>query len=378
MNSPPVSPLAAALSTNSHLRTQLAQAHTRLEQRERLRQLEDERTPDHSPDAIRSRERDLETRLASLQGQLARERAQDALQDGVQRALDQSHLVSTHLSSLSPSVLASPDQLALTTLLRRRDALSLSLLALTDKLSSLSSERALLRRDLLRLNRRNAQLVADLRAKHTLSDPAQQRAARQALPAPTAEYLTRLETELPILHTRLATLQSLVSRLIPECGLPAPSSSSSSPAAIAHSALSIPDRVARIEADLLAGPPATTSSSRVDERRPWSAQRTWDVLLLAGDDAGLERQDGGDGAPDPRWEREQALPALIVERAEAWERERAVAKEAGRSTPARADGFGLGGETPRKRDDAGKGRAAGDESAAVRSSASKGRSRTVG
>ena len=128
------SSLAAALSTNSLLRAHLAHAHTRLEHRKRLRQLDDERTADTSPDAIRSRERDLEHRLASLQRQLARERAQHALEHGIERAsvpflptpcthaahpltsapsrsLEQSHLVSTHLSSLSPSTPASSDHL---------------------------------------------------------------------------------------------------------------------------------------------------------------------------------------------------------------------------------------------------------------------------
>ncbi|GAA5913405.1 hypothetical protein JCM8208_004754 [Rhodotorula glutinis] len=375
MDSLPASPLAAALSTNSHLRTQLAQAHTRLEQRKRLRQLDDERTFDPSPDAIRSRERDLEARLASLRGQLARARAQHALQDGIERALDQSHLVATHLSSLSPPAPAPPDQLALTSLLRRRDALSLSLLNLTDTLSALSSERTLLRRDLLCLNRRNAQLVADLRAKRTLSDPALQRAARRALPAPAAEYIARLETELPLLHVRLNTVQSLLSRLLPECGLPAPSSTSTT---AAQRILSIPDRVAHIEADLLAEPAAPSASSRVDERRPWSAQKMWDVLLLAGDDAGPGLERNGDGALDPRWEVEQALPAPIVERAGEWDRARAAAKAAGRATPARrTNGVGSGGAIPRRSGGTGKGGGGGGGGATGRSLASKGRSRTV-
>ncbi|GAA5855062.1 hypothetical protein JCM9279_001796 [Rhodotorula babjevae] len=350
------SPLASALSTNSQLRAQLTHAHTRLEQRKRLRQLDDERTPDTSPHATRSRERDLEHRLASLQGQLARQRAQAALEHGIHQALDHSHLVSTHLCALPPSTPASPDQL--------------------DKLSALKTQRALLRRDLLRLNRRNAQLVADLRAKHTLADPALHRAARRALPAPTAEYLSRLETELPILHARLATLQTLLSRLLPKCGLPAPPSSSSS--TVASRALSIPERVARIEDELLASPAAAVAP-RDDERRPWSARKTWDVLLLAGDGAGLDPS--GSSAPEPGFERDQVLPARIVERAEAWQRARAAAKAAGWSTPARSASAGGkgGGGTARRSGEAGRG-GAGTSGGGVgaRSSASKGRSRTLG
>lgn len=124
--------LAAALSTNALLRNQLAQSRTRLEQRKRHRALADERTAgDLSPEGIRTRERDLVRRLESLRAQLANEQEQAVLGDCAKRAcvsstpsdackggsdivpprrLDHSHLVATHLLSLSPEVAPSPFQ----------------------------------------------------------------------------------------------------------------------------------------------------------------------------------------------------------------------------------------------------------------------------
>ncbi|BGP43979.1 hypothetical protein JCM10450v2_008196 [Rhodotorula kratochvilovae] len=290
----PASPLAAALSTHSELRAHLDEARAALYARKRQRTLYDERTDAASHARAQDRKQELSDRLHSLRDQLAQEHAVRTVEGAVTKALDHAHLVSSHLSSLAPASAPTASQAALSALLARRDALSLSLLTLTSSVASLSSERALLRRSLLRLNRTNASLVASLRASHALSTPAARTEALRALPAPTAAYYSRLQTELPALQARLAVLQGVLTRLIAESGviLPPP------PTGALAASSSAEEELARLE--------------EADDAAEWSPERVWRVLLLAGSAGAAlsaEFDDSADG--EVGWEHGQTLPAEV-------------------------------------------------------------------
>lgn len=201
-------------------------------------------------------------------------------------------------------------------------------------------------------------------------------------PPLTGEH-SLMSTELPLARAQCATLRGVLSRLVAECA-PGPI-----PAAAGEERLSasgslepsrtLAERAARVEDELLAegarapGPaPGQAGASPV--AAPWTRERTWDVLLLAGDSAGLvdDVSPIGRGAleqgerevvppPAPGWEARQVLPPALIERVEAWER--GERRGGARTTPLRrgAGAGGGGGGTPRRsggarRSSAGKGR----------------------